>query len=350
MRQVIAAGVSPLPMFDILTVPFGQADGCYLIAVPRSPMAPHAVLVNDALRFPRRNGATTRHLSEAEVAAAYRDRVTRLQDQKARLDDLAREARSRLDDSYPWILVSLVPDVPGGFDIDRQAQLAFEESTRSRGASEVFGSVTFLHTRLGRRRLLAEGGRRNGRVAYASAEFHLDGSGTHALELFGVRVRPDDDGAMVVGASDPTAIEDDEVVTGVWAGLQKLAVHARDRAATGGSAVVAAQIVPDHRGKTMIRHRRRHLVEQTRGRAVHGDPWTAETVASIDELATPGPLLVAAAARLVDEIGQEFDIAEMGQATRDGDIRIRSWKPELQRPVRSWAERHGITVTDQELA
>ena len=91
MRQVVAGIVSPLPNFDIIAVPAlaepdeeggssaprdgsGGGHGFYLIAVPPSPTRPRAVHVNEALRYPKRNGATTRYLSEPEVAAAYRDR------------------------------------------------------------------------------------------------------------------------------------------------------------------------------------------------------------------------------------------------------------------------------------
>ncbi|HEU4544490.1 MAG TPA: hypothetical protein VFR23_25395 [Jiangellaceae bacterium] len=63
MRQIVASLTAGLPLFDILTVPSSSnaADtGFFVIAVPRSPNAPHAVRVNDDLRFPTRNGATTR--------------------------------------------------------------------------------------------------------------------------------------------------------------------------------------------------------------------------------------------------------------------------------------------------
>lgn len=72
MLQVIASGVSPMPAVEILAVPVGQTPppddgnselgerGYFLIAVPRSLAAPHAVLVNDGFRFPKRNGSTTR--------------------------------------------------------------------------------------------------------------------------------------------------------------------------------------------------------------------------------------------------------------------------------------------------
>jgi len=60
MLQTVAAGVPPAPQFDVIACPgTDPADGFYLIAVPRSTQGPHAALVNDALRFPRRKGSTT---------------------------------------------------------------------------------------------------------------------------------------------------------------------------------------------------------------------------------------------------------------------------------------------------
>jgi predicted HTH transcriptional regulator len=87
--MIVASKVSPLPAFDVRQVhdPARNGHGFLLIAVPRSPDAPHAVLINDGLRFPKRNGTTTTYLSEPEVAAAYRDRFIGIQ---SRYDDLAR--------------------------------------------------------------------------------------------------------------------------------------------------------------------------------------------------------------------------------------------------------------------
>src|SRR5437667_8962258 len=70
MRQIVTSNVAPVPRFDIHRVPetSGASTGFYLVAVPRSPDAPHAVRVNDALKYPRRDGARTRWLSESEVA------------------------------------------------------------------------------------------------------------------------------------------------------------------------------------------------------------------------------------------------------------------------------------------
>ena len=76
IRQIVASRVVPMPVIDVMRVedPARPGHGLVLIAVPRSLLAPHAVIVNEGLRYPRRNGATTRYLSEPEVAAAYRER------------------------------------------------------------------------------------------------------------------------------------------------------------------------------------------------------------------------------------------------------------------------------------
>src|SRR6266496_3510732 len=61
MLQIIAAGIAPMPACDIriLENPDRPGTGFILVAVPRSTMAPHAVLVNESLRYPRRHGRTT---------------------------------------------------------------------------------------------------------------------------------------------------------------------------------------------------------------------------------------------------------------------------------------------------
>src|SRR6266704_2206470 len=68
------------------------AGGLLVLAVVRSPLAPHAVIVNQGLRYPRRNGTTTRYLSEPEVASAYRERLAGAQRQAARVEEIEGEA------------------------------------------------------------------------------------------------------------------------------------------------------------------------------------------------------------------------------------------------------------------
>jgi predicted HTH transcriptional regulator len=87
MLQVVAAGVAPMPALDVLTIAT-EADpgrGFYVLAVPRSTRAPHAVVVNEGFRYPVRNGTTTRYLSEPEIAAAYRERDAHAGERSAKL-------------------------------------------------------------------------------------------------------------------------------------------------------------------------------------------------------------------------------------------------------------------------
>ncbi|MFF3314629.1 hypothetical protein ACFYV5_03845 [Streptomyces sp. NPDC003035] len=89
VRNIVADQVHPLPTFDVRQIedPERPGHGIFVIAVPRSPSAPHGVLVNEGLRYPRRNGASIIYLAEAEVAAAYQDRFARRQ---SRHEDLLR--------------------------------------------------------------------------------------------------------------------------------------------------------------------------------------------------------------------------------------------------------------------
>lgn len=58
IRGVIAARVHPLPPaveVQVVENPDTPGTGFILFAVPRSPMAPHAVVTDQAMRFPRPN-------------------------------------------------------------------------------------------------------------------------------------------------------------------------------------------------------------------------------------------------------------------------------------------------------
>jgi hypothetical protein len=150
IRQVTASLLSPLPLFDVITIPdettddrqaassestgdqneLPSAHGFILVAVPRSSKAPHAVLVNDDLRYARRNGATTRFLSEPEVAAAYDDRAAGAARQASRLTQIEQEAFERIDRSqHCWLMVALVPELSGDFPITTASLDEFQQAT-----------------------------------------------------------------------------------------------------------------------------------------------------------------------------------------------------------------------------
>lgn len=127
----------------------------------------------------------------------------------------------------------------------------------------------------------------------------------------------------------------------ILTGLRRLAAHARDTAGAAGSAVVRASLESPGARKLEIGHTREWFSPRSRSQIpAIGSIVVAETAASLDDLADPGPALVAAAARLLDELGTSFGIAEMGQLTPDGAIRRKCW---IETPrLLAWAGRYGI--------
>jgi hypothetical protein len=148
--------------------------------VPRSPSAPHAILYNDALRYAKRNGSTTRYLTEPEVAAAYRDRLLLSERQTERAIEVETEALRRLDPvaNHPWLLLTLVPELPGDLVIDREELWRFQQLVVNKDvfALTVRLNAAFTRARVGRRRLLADGNNPSKPLArYGSPELHTDG-------------------------------------------------------------------------------------------------------------------------------------------------------------------------------
>lgn len=369
MLQVIASGVSPMPAVDILAVPMDPArsvdadepvpdgddaadgppeSGYFLVTVPRSLAAPHAVIVNDGFRFPKRNGSTTRYLSEPEVAAEYRDRFTRVASHGEQIERIERELISRLSTTeMPWLVVSLVPDLPGDFELTHAARQAFTQEVLNKEVRiGLPGGINFFRAHVGRRRLFADGSRRGeGSSTWVAAEFHCDGAGAFAQYVLDLRANgstPDR------SAETEQLVSDEGLVLAVMSGLHRLGVHTRDRAVTAGSAIVRAALVPSD-GCTIEIGNNRSPFRDSRSIETVAEAVSAESIADIDDLADPGPELVATAARLSDALAQSFGIAELGQFSRDGEIRIRYWGSAGQAPLRAWAEAHDVTVTDETL-
>jgi len=367
IRQVVASLVAPMPVFDVLTLPDasqsqatsgigdspGPAHGFVLIAVPRSPQAPHAVLVNDALRYPRRNGATTRYLSEPEVATAYRDRVARAGQLSERVKEVERDAVARLDTTDgPWVVVSLVPDLAGDLVINRDAYLAFQRQVVNKRPTVVDTGLSTTRARVASRRLLADGTTDNSPHArWVLLELHADGSGVCGLRVGDLAERHRSQQPPTDGEPRQQLIDDESIAVAILSGLLNLAQHARDRAAAGGNALVRAQVVPVSEDRpTHVGHTRGFGLAESRSTFVLTTaPPPAEAAAPLDDLVESGPALVATAALLLDQVGHAFGVAEMGQLSHDGQMRQPYWGTTWRTQISAWAEQHGIEVTDEKL-
>ncbi|MGP3989125.1 hypothetical protein [Streptomyces sp. 3N207] len=187
MLQVVAAGVSPPPYIDVIARPGEDtARGFYLIAVPRSTQAPHAVLVNDALRFPRRNGSTTVYQSQPEVRAAYLSQFAAERDRAGQLEIIESELLTELDSSTQvFAVLTLVPDLGGAMTIDTAASTDFQGQTL--GRSPLIANVSGLswkRAQVGPGRLIADGTPKpDGRSSWLACHLHATGAGSFAALL-----------------------------------------------------------------------------------------------------------------------------------------------------------------------
>lgn len=123
MHQIVASNVAPPPMMDVLSVSAsGDSKGFFVLVVPRSPLRPHGVRVNEGFRYPRRDGPRIRYLSEHEVAAAYRARFTEVAERDVRLNVVLAEGIGRLPvEDGVWLCLALVPEIPGEMEITGRA-------------------------------------------------------------------------------------------------------------------------------------------------------------------------------------------------------------------------------------
>ena len=342
--QVVASGVAPMPTFDVLTVLRDGSNGFIVVAVPRSPQAPHAVPVNNGLRYPRRNGSTTWYLSEPEVADAYRNPMLAATQRLARIEEMENEATKRLNRSQDaWLVVSLQPDVPGECDISTTTFNEFRDEILQVTALPIHNNMRFQTASVGHRRFLADSIRDDtaDTVDYLSIELCADGAGVMAVRLFDLGFHD------AAGRETPPRqrISDEYLASGIIGALELLAGHARDRAATSGLALARARIVPAVGvAQTYLGHDRGGYGGRVINKWVSGPSRLASSYVDIDDVGTASPLLVAAAARLHRELGQIFGWVELHQLTREGAFYLPYWAQDVHQSLRQWADANGIPV------
>jgi hypothetical protein len=318
--------------------PDDPGRGVLLVTVERSPLAPHALLDADksgALRYPIRDGATTRWMGEAEVATAYRARFTVLRDLAARLDTVENEAlatygqRNPPDPGQPLgrplITVTLVPDRPGQMPINREHFNAFQQVVVTE--SPVIGSQAYLQQAyVGPRRYSAQAG------GWFYSELHADGAGSVVMPF----------APVAPGQQIPVYVEDTTRM--IMSGLLHLARHARDRAAASGIASLRCRIIGSHSSTEALPLLAVRENTLTRQAMPYGpvSPTSATGVANalLDDLADGGASLLSAVAVLVNDLFQSFGVAEVPLITLDGQIRPTEWGT-LRPAITAWAASAG---------
>lgn len=118
MRKICFYQIRPfLPGVEIYQIPDspGVSMGYYVISVPRSADAPHAIIRGGGdngdgtlLSYALRDGQVTRYLAEAEIARRYRDRFISRTELAAALDQVHDEGCARISsgDTGAWLTVA----------------------------------------------------------------------------------------------------------------------------------------------------------------------------------------------------------------------------------------------------
>ena len=340
--QTIAAGVAPLPPFDVIAVAgVGDALGFIVIAVARSVLAPHAVVQHDTLRYPLRTGTTTRYLSEPEVAAAYRDRWASATARLERADTVEAGVTERLDPDNPWVVVSLVPENPGHFDVTKASYRTFEREVRDRSIHPLAGGAAQFHrVDVGFEHLTANGSLRDDVPDWGiSTALYTDGTGVVASQCWDIR--------RGVEPTDPSQTIADEAFAALLAGsLQFLGRHARDRAQTSGTALARAFIIPASTVEQTFLGHTRQMFPQSIGRPITGRTPVASAYVLIDDADAGGTELLIATRRLNVALGHAFGLPELPQITIDGALRWPYWGHAYRPGAKAWADAQGVTIDE----
>ncbi|WP_349876291.1 RNA-binding domain-containing protein [Micromonospora sp. HUAS YX12] len=368
--QTVASNCAPLVPLDIRAIKpdptatagtDAQERGYILIAVPRSASAPHAVVVNNALRFPRRHGRTTHYLSEAEVATAYRARFDSRSDRANHATDIQEELAGRLSPAAgPWLLVSLVPDLPGDLQIDSATFRRFEAEFLNRPVTQPqFYGRTFQRTRVGRRRLCADASLRDGAdLTRAVVELHSDGSGVFAFELYDESQRSSEwqrvgaDGESVDdGATSTHLIADVQLALTVFSAVATLAEHATTRSYAGGNATFHARLVAASPERSIAICRRTDWGADSLSRMPSvASSAPAEAVVDLGALDRLGPGTVQASSMLLNEIGNTYAVEQLGQFSDTGAVRRRYWPASMWKQIGEWFAAKGIPVSEDRIS
>jgi schlafen family protein len=343
MRQTITALVAPAPQVTIYRLRAETNSlGYYLIGVPRSPDAPHAVRVNEALRYPRRDGPRIRWLSESEVADEYRSRFQRAESQVSRLARIYRDGKSSIDlNTTAWIALAMVPLSPG--------QMVLRQKTISEARSEWigpwtggFGADVFdgggfqVSAGLGRVIISAGREREDSRSRTGHAELYQDGSGFAATRLWIPRQDRESRGVE---------IDDERLTLSVIATLSILVDHAVRRAGCVGDAIVQASIEgPLQLGASLT------FIRQDFIAAIPGTRKVQEISASQRQLnfedCRSGPGILIAVRMLMTDLVQSFGAAEVLQITPTGQLRRLYFNRASQSAAANWAQGKGVQVVE----
>jgi hypothetical protein len=192
MQQKIASLVFPKPTWRLRRVPdpSDPSRGFCLCIVPRSRVAPHAVVDGISLKYFVRDQKSNRPLAEHEVAERYRERFVRGTESNARLAQVLADGRAGWRPPEFFLEMALVPLDPGELKIS-YGELEFIKERIWRRPQEHHLRRDIVLPATGLRRICLRGAKareREHELYYG--ELHGDGAGYLGVSVFPRATKP----------------------------------------------------------------------------------------------------------------------------------------------------------------
>lgn len=328
MQQVLASLIAPAALYEIHPIKTGAGDRYYLIIVPPSADAPHAIRVGaESLRYPRRDGTHTRYLSESEVANAYRSRFAAAAVQIDRLDDVAVAAARALAYSPGWLTVTLVPNVGGDTGWGTAALRRVREWVSQQGDRMI--SNGFLHGVDGHRmtvkprRFVSGYSDDEGRADTLHFELHADGAGFLGASLWNGAEEP------------PITVPADWLAVEILSAVHFLAAYAQDCAGAWGDAVVQVTMQGSIDALETYPPMGRAGIRRTLKVTARAD--TSHMVAIAD--AASRTSAASAVKPLLDDIWAAFGVPETPFIDQNGELQPNSFTQDWEPKLTEWLKR-----------
>lgn len=340
LRSVLRSRIWP-PLDHVEIVPVVEpatSDGCLLVVVPASPRKPHAVQPHgdaEALKYALRVGRHTQWLSESQVADLYRARYQAARTQAERVDEILDDLRTRLAKRL-WLLLALVPDVPGQFVVSREGVHEAEQWWGFRDALRLLPPLWMPSA-------TASAGPRRVRLSHSDgqtsvpsevyAELHDDGSCGLAVELND-------------GPSGNPSFFLDELVASVVEGLAAIAGLSGGAAGAGGYALLAACL---HVGGTQgeLQAWDPSWAPPDKPLGTCADPVVTRHTIDLDAVHHEPQELVAAAGIVAGHLAQFFGQPDAQYITPEGSVRVQQFRADIRdKVVKPRAKELGVLIED----
>ncbi len=293
-----------------------------------------------------------RPMSDAEIAVAYRERLTTSHTQARTLEELRSAALKHVHThDSAWLVISLAADVPGtlalrrGLDRDYTAWLnrATTEQLPSLVRDPVGASPGF------RSLLVSDGAAPAAPPHRLWGELRIDGSGVLAYG-YPAHAAPsmDHDGTLPTPPTTRVEISDEHLVADVVNVLAILAEHAHVRSRATGEAAIEAQLLGGDEAPMLLTEDRGDSAGSMAGtRLLHEPTGVSRHVAAVADIATRPAERVRTARGLIADLMSAFGQPEPDQVSERGELVLTALHPDRVRQVRAWAQRNDVPVVPE---